>query len=96
MSRKNKYPTNEKSFFATSESVGCFWRAATKARRRAEIANRKAAINKESSMAGKIVVIPAKRPEESILPLPSTDPGFAGKDRAHEDDSDQGHDGKYV
>ena len=61
MSKKNKYPTNDKSFFATSQSVGSFWKMATKARKDQERSRKQAAINKPSSMAGKVVVIPPSR-----------------------------------
>ena len=58
---KSKYPINEKSFFATSETVGSFWRAATRARKDQERYHKNAAINKPSTMAGKIVVVPPER-----------------------------------
>jgi hypothetical protein len=56
--KKNKYPVNEKSFFATSESVGCYWRSIKRGRQIYKAAKGTGALQKKNSTGDRIVIIP--------------------------------------
>lgn len=58
---KSKYPVNEKSFFATPESVGTYWRQVKKARRRHKAIVNMGAIGKSTVPTGVVVVNPKRQ-----------------------------------
>lgn len=56
--RKYKIDINEKSFFATSESVGEHWRAVNKSRRRYDAIKGKGSVQTSKPLSGVVVVNP--------------------------------------